>query len=186
MLPSSLYIVIVSSFLIFQIEWQGDAGGISINGVNYNLVHSHWHFPSEHTIDGKRFDAELHLVHSSEKEELAVMASLYTIGQPDPLIQSLADKMKGLTDTKGIDVGTISASNIKCGGTKYFRYIGSLTTPPCTEGVTWTIAEKAKTISQDQIQMIKEDLEREFQENSRPIQLSGERSILQFDLPSEQ
>lgn len=54
MLPSSLYIVIVSSFLIFQIEWQGDAGGISINGVNYNLVHSHWHFPSEHTIDGKR------------------------------------------------------------------------------------------------------------------------------------
>ncbi|KAL4571736.1 hypothetical protein LXL04_018501 [Taraxacum kok-saghyz] len=167
-----------------NVEWQGDAGGIEIGGVNYKLVHSHWHTPSEHTIDGKRFDAELHLVHSSGKEELAVMGCLYTIGQPDPLIQSVAEKMKKLSGTaKGIDAGTISASDIKCGGKKYFRYIGSLTTPPCTEGVTWTIAGDVRTISQDQFQMIRGLVEPDFQENARPIQLAGDRPILQFDLP---
>ncbi|KAI3782645.1 hypothetical protein L2E82_12698 [Cichorium intybus] len=177
---------IVNEGFDINIEWQGDAGGIEINGTIYGLVHSHWHIPSEHTIDGKKFDAELHLVHSNGKEELAVMACFYTIGEPDPLLQSLADKIKTLGGTKVTDAGTISASNIKCGGLKYFRYMGSLTTPPCAEGVTWTIAAKAKTISEEQIQMIKGAVPREFQENARPTQALGGRIVTQFDFAEEQ
>ncbi|PWA59161.1 alpha carbonic anhydrase 3 [Artemisia annua] len=162
------------------VQWQGDAGGIEINGSTYKLVQCHWHTPSEHTIDGKRYDAELHFVHSNDKDQLAVIGVLYTVGEADPFIENMKDKIKGVT-TNGNDVGKLSAKSTTSGPTKYFRYGGSLTTPPCSEGVIWTVTEKVQTISKDQIILLQEPLDHEYHENARPVQELNGRTVTQFE-----
>ncbi|KAI3772672.1 hypothetical protein L6452_03863 [Arctium lappa] len=166
------------------VEWQEDAGGIEINGVSYKLIQCHWHTPSEHTLDGTRYDAELHLVHKSDGNRLAVIASLHKIGESDPFIGHLADKIKMLSPG-GVDLGKISASAIKFGSIKNYRYIGSLTTPPCDEDVIWTIGDKIRPVAADQLQILKKALKPEFDENARPLQGLGERQVWQFELPGD-
>lgn len=76
--------------MVMQIEWLGDAGSLFINGAEYPLRYAHWHTPSEHTIDGRRYAMELHLVHLNTqpnvKNRIAVVGILYSIGTPDPFL----------------------------------------------------------------------------------------------------
>ncbi|KAI7731119.1 hypothetical protein M8C21_011355, partial [Ambrosia artemisiifolia] len=166
--------------IVLNVQWQGDAGGIEVNGSKYNLVQCHWHTPSEHTIDGKRYDAELHFVHSNDQKQLAVIGVLYKIGESDPFIEKMSEsKFKGL-DADGSDLGNVTASNTTSSN-KYFRYAGSRTTPPCSEGITWTVAEKVRTISKDQIKMLKGAVDHKFEKNARPIQKLNGRTVTQFE-----
>ncbi|KAI3787064.1 hypothetical protein L1987_41248 [Smallanthus sonchifolius] len=163
------------------VQWQGDAGGIEVNGSTYKLVQCHWHTPSEHTIDEKRYDAELHFVHSNDQKQLAVIGVLFEVGETDPFIEKMTEsKFKGL-DADGSDLGKVSASSTTSGSKRYFRYGGSLTTPPCSEGVTWTVAAKAKTISKDQIKLLQGAVDHEFHENARPVQELNGRTVTQFE-----
>ncbi|KAI7755135.1 hypothetical protein M8C21_026005, partial [Ambrosia artemisiifolia] len=168
-----------------MVEWQADAGGIEVNGSTYKLVQCHWHTPAEHTIDGERqlirYDAEIHFVHSNDKDQKAVIGVLYTIGEPDPFIQNLSESKFKEIGTNGNDLGKVSASSSTSGSKKYYRYRGSLTTPPCSEGVTWTIAETIKSISKDQIELLKGPLDPEFKENARPVQELTGRTVTQFE-----
>ncbi|XP_076955322.1 alpha carbonic anhydrase 7-like [Bidens hawaiensis] len=152
------------------VQWQGDAGGIEVNGSTYKLVQCHWHTPSEHTLDGK----------SNEMKQLAVIGVLYEVGAADPFIEQMtASKFKGL-DSKGSDLGNVSAADATS-SKKYFRYGGSLTTPPCSEVVTWTVAEDVKTISEDQIELLKGAVDHEFEKNARPVQGLNGRAVTQFE-----
>ncbi|KAI3743447.1 hypothetical protein L1987_61156 [Smallanthus sonchifolius] len=63
------------------LQWEGDAGSILINDTEYALKQAHWHSPSEHTINGRRYDMELHMVHLSIDNKIAVIAVLYNIGK---------------------------------------------------------------------------------------------------------
>ncbi|KAK6144383.1 hypothetical protein DH2020_021203 [Rehmannia glutinosa] len=69
-----------------MLRWPGGAGHIQINGTQYHLRQSHWHSPSEHTINGRRFDMEIHLVHQSNDNRTAVIVILYKIGRPDSFL----------------------------------------------------------------------------------------------------
>ncbi|MFS7990204.1 putative carbonic anhydrase [Helianthus anomalus] len=69
--------------LMLQLQWEGDAGSILINDTEYLLKQAHWHSPSEHTINGRRYDMELHMVHLSIDNKIAVIAVLYSIGKPN-------------------------------------------------------------------------------------------------------
>ncbi|XP_076909523.1 alpha carbonic anhydrase 4-like [Bidens hawaiensis] len=162
------------------VEWDGDAGGIEVNGSTHKLVQCHWHIPGEHTFDGKRYDAEIHFVHKNDKDQLAVVGVLYAIGEPDPFIEKLSESKFKEISAKGTDLGKVSASSITS-SKKYFRYGGSLTTPPCAEGVTWTVAETVKSISKEQIESLKGPLEAEFKENARPVQQLSGRTVTQFE-----
>ncbi|KAF5811995.1 putative carbonic anhydrase [Helianthus annuus] len=175
--------VLINGVNNIGVIWKGDAGGIEVNGSTYKLVQCHWHTPSEHTIDGKRFDAELHLVHSNGMGQKAVVGILQNIGPPDPFIGNLTEEIDVLDTNEEIDLEKISATNIKDGSKTNYRYFGSFTTPPCTEGVIWTIEAQVRSISQGQINLLKGSHQREFRENARPIQLLGERQIWKFDLP---
>ncbi|TQE07872.1 hypothetical protein C1H46_006521 [Malus baccata] len=71
----------------YNLEWEGDAGSIQINGTEYFLNECHWHTPSEHTINGIRYDLELHVVHrSADKNSVAVIAFLYQVGPPNSFL----------------------------------------------------------------------------------------------------
>ena len=72
-----------------QLKWEADPGFILLNGTLYKLKQCHWHSSSEHTINGKRFDLEVHLVHESATGNIAVTGILYRIGAPDPFLSSV-------------------------------------------------------------------------------------------------
>ncbi|KAK8943515.1 Bifunctional monodehydroascorbate reductase and carbonic anhydrase nectarin-3 [Platanthera guangdongensis] len=127
-----------------MLKWEEVAGGVWINGTEYWIKQLHWHVPSEHTIDGRRFSLELHMVHESADKKIAVVGILYKLGRPDGFLAQMSSYIKKLTDLEDAEekVGVVHPRKLQWGSRKYYRYIGSLTTPPCTEGVIWTIIKK--------------------------------------------
>ncbi|OMO91539.1 Alpha carbonic anhydrase [Corchorus olitorius] len=141
-----------------MLSWEGEeAGAIEINGTVYALHQCHWHSPSEHTINGRRYDLELHLVHVSADGKIAVIGIMYKIGRPDSFLSSLVEHLTAITDiTEGEKVvGMINPKDIKIGSRKYYRYIGSLTIPPCTENVVWSIVRKVRTVTREQVRLLR-------------------------------
>ncbi|XP_021860072.2 alpha carbonic anhydrase 7 isoform X2 [Spinacia oleracea] len=126
-----------------MIEWEGEESKIQMNCTTYILKQCHWHSPSEHTVNGKRFAAELHLVHQSSDNKIAVIGLLYKLGKPNRFLNKLMEKLKLVPHALDkTNAGEINPGEIKLRGNKYYRYKGSLTTPPCTEGVVWTIDKR--------------------------------------------
>ncbi|XP_062165868.1 alpha carbonic anhydrase 7-like [Alnus glutinosa] len=165
-----------------SVQWVGDdAGSIQINGTDYFLKQSHWHSPSEHSINGRRYDLELHMVHETQDpsvKNIAVVGLFYKIGQPDAFISKLMKNLVSITDKKEErNMGVIDPAEIKMGGKKYYRYMGSLTIPPCTEGVIWTINKKIRTVSRKQVKLLREAVHDYAERNSRPIQPLNHREI---------
>ncbi|CAK9138731.1 unnamed protein product [Ilex paraguariensis] len=105
-----------------------------------------------------RFALEVHLVHESEDEKTAVFGIMYKIGRSDSFLSMLKDKLEAIADTRGevTVVGTVDPKLIKMGSRKYYRYIGSLTVPPCTQNVVWTILRKVRTVTREQVALIRE------------------------------
>ncbi|KAE8653867.1 Alpha carbonic anhydrase 4 [Hibiscus syriacus] len=159
------------------ITWKGDAGKININGTVYKLFHCHWHSPSEHTFNGTRYQMELHIIHLSARGEIAVTAIVYKYGRPDPFLTRLLHHIKAVGHEEK-DLGIINPGDIKFGSRKYFRYIGSLTVPPCTEGVVWTIINKVRTVSRDQLRTLRDVVHDGFEANARPTQSLEGRPVL--------
>ncbi|KAH1254330.1 Alpha carbonic anhydrase 4 [Glycine max] len=105
-------------------------------------------------LNGTKFDLELHAIRTTSKGEFAVIGILYKIGSPDPFFSKLLNDIKSSVD-KDIDVGVINPREIKFKSRPYYRYVGSLTTPPCTEGVVLTIVKKVRTVSSEQLSALK-------------------------------
>nr|KYP45254.1 hypothetical protein KK1_033207 [Cajanus cajan] len=174
------------------VHFEGKVGDININGKNYSLKQLHWHSPSEHRANGRIHDAELHLVHlTQDNNNIAVVAVLYKLGDPDPLISQIEDKLielekknrEGDKDAQ-IAVGTFDVEEINRSSHRYYRYVGSLTTPPCKEGVTWNILGKLRTLSKEQLELLKAPLGTEFKHNARPLQQLNGRKIEMYYHPN--
>ncbi|KAL4560475.1 hypothetical protein LXL04_032627 [Taraxacum kok-saghyz] len=171
-----------------MLQWEGDAGSIRINGTEYALKQAHWHSPSEHSINGRRYDMELHLVHLSIDNKIAVIAVLYNIGKPDHFLTKLAVNITAMIDQKGEHghCGIIDPKEILMSNRRYYRYIGSLTVPPCTEGVVWTISKKIRTVSKDQVKLLREAVHDYAESNARPVQPINQRDVRFFGPASTQ
>lgn len=98
-----ILIIICLNNLWLQLKWEADAGFIRINGTLYQLKQCHWHSPSEHTVNDKSFDLEVHLVHQSPTGKNAVTGILYKIGEPDPFLTSVINLLSDATFTTFID-----------------------------------------------------------------------------------
>ncbi|XP_037494897.1 bifunctional monodehydroascorbate reductase and carbonic anhydrase nectarin-3 [Jatropha curcas] len=125
---------------------------------------------------------ELHMVHLSNdpnvKNNITVIGQLYKIGHPDAFLSKLLRDIKGMTDHKQErSKGMIDPNDIKMNGKKYYRYLGSLTVPPCTEGVIWTINKKIRTVSKDQVKALREAVHDYAEKNARPVQPINKREI---------
>ncbi|KAI3471714.1 hypothetical protein Pfo_028364 [Paulownia fortunei] len=162
-----------------EVEWTGDAGGIVINGTEFKLQQCHWHIPSEHTVNGTRFNMELHIVHSNSQGDIAVVGILYKLGQPDSFLARLSPFLQS-ADREGTDLGIVDPSCIKFEGREYYRYNGSLTTPPCSENVTWTVFKTLRTVSAQQIEALRDAVHDGSTGNARPIQPLNERPVYLF------
>ncbi|KAL1822490.1 hypothetical protein ACET3Z_009268 [Daucus carota] len=160
------------------LEWTGDAGYIEINGIYYQLQQVHWHVPSEHTVNGKRFELERHAVHVNAKTgNIAVLAVLYKIGGKDPFLKQMKKYLKTMVKSNITETypGMIDPDDITEDDESFYRYSGSLTTPPCTEGVIWTVQKKIMTVSQSQVDLLLNAVH--GNENARPLQAINKRKI---------
>ncbi|KAG6760699.1 hypothetical protein POTOM_033878 [Populus tomentosa] len=165
-----------------MLKWEGAAGSIEINGTEYLLKQCHWHSPSEHTINGKSLALEAHMVHESLDGRVAVVGILYMIGRPDSFLSSLTKQLQSVAGTYERDTvaGVVDPRNIKIGSRKYYRYIGSLTIPPCTENVVWTIVRKVRTATREQVRMLRVAVHDESDTNARQIQSINSRTVKLF------
>ncbi|KAM2301689.1 hypothetical protein FF1_032415 [Malus domestica] len=176
-----------------SVVWEGDAGGVMINGTEYILHQCHWHAPSEHTMNGKRYDAELHMIHKDKKNRVAVVGFLYKIGKPNPFISEVKKAISSMIKKpKEVPLGVIDPRKMKKAQkahqdaakrkmkkktSKFYRYTGSYTTPPCTEGVTWTINKQVHTVSPSQVELLHKAVYKYAEMNSRPVQPLNYRQV---------
>ncbi|XP_010470127.1 PREDICTED: alpha carbonic anhydrase 2-like isoform X1 [Camelina sativa] len=165
--------------MMLRFEEEEGSGSLKINGTEYKLLQLHWHSPSEHTINGRRFALELHMVHESKNGSMAVVTVLYKIGRPNSFLKLLEHKLVAITDQHDAErnVVMIDPSKIKTESRNYYRYIGSLTTPPCTQNITWTILKKIRTVSKSQVNLLRVAVHDDSNSNARPVQPANKRVI---------
>ena len=124
---------------------------IEVVGRRFELVQFHFHRPSEERIDGRQFDMVVHLVHKDADGRLAVVAVLLERGSAHPLVQTVWNNLP-LEKGERCARARRSTSTSCCPRTaRYFTYMGSLTTPPCSEGVLWMVMKQPVSVSPEQI-----------------------------------
>ena len=151
----------------------GQGNTLTVGDRRYELLSMHIHVHAEHQIQGQLFPAEMHLVHRKEGGFLGVVGQLYRLGDPDPVVQTLIDAYPEPGQSSHSVAGLNAADFVPSDG-GYYHYDGSLTTPPCTEGVDWYVLQQVRTISQGQVNRIAA-LHNGF--NHRPIQARNGRNL---------
>ena len=146
---------------------------IEVLGRRYELLQFHFHRPSEERIDGKQFEMVVHLVHKDLEGRLAVVAVLLERGAAQGVLQSV---WNNLPLEKGEELAariTLNLGDLLPPERHYFTYMGSLTTPPCSEGVLWMVMKQPVPVSPEQIGIFA----RLYPMNARPIQSTSGRLI---------
>lgn len=158
-----------------------DSGSyIELDGARYDAAQFHYHAPSEHSVNGKLFAAELHIVHKNTDGFLAVVGILFDEGAENvayqPFIANLPAEQSDVHDA-GV---TIDAAALLPAVQTTYRYSGSLTTPPCSEGVQWLVMTTPVKLSSQQLAALKSIFE---EGNNRPVQPLNNRPLVEDTTP---
>ena len=163
---------------------------ILVNGERYSLIQFHFHQPSEEQIDGKHFDMVAHFVHANPQGDLAVVAVLFETEGHDanPVLEVALERARGLTKKEHKQHRTVSfdfeepvgynLNDMLPANKSYLHYIGSLTTPPCSEGVKWFVLKQPLTISEHQRELYAHKLH--LERTNRNIQPLNTRLVYAF------
>ncbi|KAL4100278.1 hypothetical protein PRIC1_008072 [Phytophthora ramorum] len=163
----------------FQVNWSDhERNFLVLNGKKYFTVQFHFHAPSEHTVDGNARAMELHLVHQSADGDLAVVGVFFREGDENAFLAQFWDEISTLKRDKHdhVALGKIAGGdelNALLDG-KIFRYSGSLTTPPYTEGVEWIVVSEMLEASPEQLELYRKFLPRP---NARDTQKLHGRNV---------
>jgi carbonic anhydrase len=149
---------------------------MKIDGKVFVLKQFHFHTPSENIVEGKSFPLEAHMVHVAEDGSLAVIAILFENGNENSLLKKVWEKMPHKSDEKvALAISAQEISEFLPKDKEYYRFEGSLTTPPCSEGVIWLVFKAYDTVSPAQV---KEFLNVMHHPNNRPVQDIGARKVI--------
>lgn len=175
-LPTPLKII--NNGHTIQINY-GCGSSITIGKKKYELMQFHFHTPSEHKIRGKSFDMEAHLVHKGDRGELAVVAVLIEEGKENAFIKTLWSNFPKEVGKESIvsDVRICASQLLPKNTTPYFNYTGSLTTPPCSEGVNWFILKTPIEVSKVGVNKFTSL----FKHDARPVQPLHGRLVKESD-----
>jgi carbonic anhydrase len=144
-------------------------------GQYFQLVQFHFHTPSENKITGKSFPLEAHLVHADKSGNLAVLGIMFTAGAPNAFLAKLWDKMPAKKGDKSELPAGLNVTQMLPTFKAYYRFNGSLTTPPCSEGVRWLMMKSPVTASKEQIERFAKAV---GHANARPLQPVFARPVL--------
>ncbi|MBK1614475.1 carbonate dehydratase [Rubrivivax gelatinosus] len=153
----------------------GPGNFIGVGGRRYELVQFHFHRPSEERINGRQSEMVAHLVHKDSEGRLAVVAVLLERGSAQPVVQSVWNNLPLEKNEEARANTALDLNQLLPTERGYYTYMGSLTTPPCTEGVLWIVMRQPVAVSQDQIDIFS----RLYPMNARPVQSAAGRLIKQ-------
>lgn len=139
----------------------------------FQLLQFHFHRPSEHAINGQRAPMEVHLVHQNSAGRIAVVGILMQLGGANSLIDTLWNQIPSHSGQTISSPLKISARDLLPADRAYFRYDGSLTTPPCSEGLLWHVLRGTIGVSQEQVDLYSEI----FGDTARPLQPLNGRTL---------
>ncbi|MDR7308133.1 carbonic anhydrase family protein [Rhodoferax saidenbachensis] len=156
-----------------QVDVQGD-NTITVRGSRYKLLQFHFHTPSEEQVNGKRAAMVAHLVHKNDDGQLAVVAVLLEPGVANPLIDKVWTYMPlEVNDRVRMPRELLNLNELLPTDQRYYQFMGSLTTPPCTEGVLWTVLKQPMQISRAQYKLFTQL----YANNARPVQALNGRPV---------
>ena len=156
-----------------QINYDGGET-LEIGGQRFALRQYHFHSPSEHTVNGRHYPMEMHMVHVSQDKKLAVIGVFIEEGRHNEAFDRIWSNLPTQTgqevhlENVQVDIDHILPENKAT-----YRYRGSLTTPPCSEGVGWFVYVEPIELSRDQIKAFRKI----FHGNNRPIQPLNDRTL---------
>lgn len=154
-------------------EMEDHESSITVDGKRFILQQFHFHSPSEHTVAGKHFDMEMHLVHKSDEGEIAVVGVLIEEGADNAAFDQVWNYLPSAENRERKESVTVDAATLLPSDKNYFRYTGSFTTPPCTEDVLWMILKSPVELSPRQIATFRAIIDG----NNRPVQPLNDREI---------
>lgn len=166
---------IVNNGHTVQVDFN-EGNSLTLDGKQFFLKQFHLHSPSENKMNGVSYPMEMHLVHANAQGELAVVAVMYQKGQMN---SSLAPLWKNLPKHAGQSIrleGNETAASFLPKKLDYYRFNGSLTTPPCTEGVRWIVLKDIQSVSEAQLNEFNQLLSHP---NNRPVQPVNARIVLE-------
>lgn len=156
---------------------RGNITGSSLLGDDYQLLQFHYHSPSEHTINGIQFDLEVHYVHQQKTTGLlAVVGVIYQVGEYNADLQPLVDALSSNDTTPTVTMSVRYPTY----GSGFWYYRGSLTTPPCSQTVSWFVSQNVLQLSRPQLNTIIANLDPEGYGNARPVQPLNGRNVYQY------
>jgi len=150
---------------------------IDINGRRYELQQFHFHRPSEERINGRQFDMVVHLLHKNAEGRPAMVAVLLERGAAQALRQTVWNNLALEQGEEATARASIDLNDLLPAQRGYYTYMGSLTTPPCSEGVLWVVLQQPMQVSGAQIDIFS----RLYPMNARPIQQASGRLIKQSE-----
>ncbi|NPA03629.1 MAG: carbonic anhydrase family protein [Epsilonproteobacteria bacterium] len=147
---------------------------VVVDGIPFSLVQFHFHTPSENKIKGKQFPLEAHFVHESPQGEFLVIALMFEEGEPNKALQKVLNDLNSTVGSKNLLHEMFNPGEFFPKKLDYYRYSGSFTTPPCTEGVRWLVLKNSVEASKEQI----EKMHKIMGDNNRPTQPLKARCVL--------
>lgn len=162
-----------------ELSFPGTKEHIVYNGEFYDLLQLHFHTPAENSLNGKIYPAEIHIVHQGEHGKVVVIAVFIKEGKANPALSRIINNTPG-GKGKSITVPNngINPISFLPHNRSYYSFDGSLTTPPCVEGIQWIVMKQPITASAEQIKKLSQVI---GIENARPLQADNERKILFFN-----
>jgi carbonic anhydrase len=151
-----------------------DGGAIETSAGTFKLLQFHFHTPSEDKIDGKSFPMVAHLVHTNDAGNLAVVAVLLKQGKENPVLKDIFNMLPAREGKSDLNA-RFDATTLLPGAQGYYTFKGSLTTPPCSEGVTWYVFKTPVDVSAAQIAAF----QKIFSLNARPVQPLNGRKVVE-------
>ncbi|HDX8594942.1 TPA: carbonic anhydrase [Aeromonas dhakensis] len=149
---------------------------LELDGMHFELKQFHFHAPSENLIEGKSYPLEGHLVHANDQGELAVVAVMFELGKANGALSQVWQSLPAKAGEQRQLKEPVSAEPLLPAKRDYYRFSGSLTTPPCSEGVRWLVMKEPVQVSQAQIDAFKAVM---LHPNNRPVQPLHGRLVLQ-------
>jgi len=147
---------------------------MTVDSRKYELQQFHFHHPAEEEVNGRTFPLVAHLVHKSTDGALAVVAVLLSDGSENAFIDEV---WKYLPPEQGREMApegvSLDVSRLLPAEREYYTFAGSLTTPPCTEGVTWFVLKTAAQVSARQVAAFA----KRYPHNARPVQPLNGRTV---------
>ena len=164
---------VVNNGHTIQVDVVGE-NTLTVRDTPFKLLQFHFHHPSEERVNHRGFAMVAHLVHRSAEGQLAVLAVLLDPGEANPLIHKVWTHMPlDAGDRVRLPPGLLNLNELLPQDQRYYQFFGSLTTPPCTEGVLWLVLKQPVAISREQLRLFSQM----FPNNARPVQPVNGRPV---------